>query len=476
MYPSIATYSTDSSGNVTGLVGPGGVNLLGFTSNPTIARGVLANYKAAIVAASDTVTNYELDALYGPLSTLVRSSVWPKLKELWIPLGTDATKGALVKLKGAAMSHVGMVTGDYNSATGITGDGIGKALNTNFNPTTAAVTAGEWGFGVFALKTTGGGILGGTLSGTTTYLSYNTSSDGKINNVGTGANNGPQTARWNAIQVGGGNITAWLDGYTHSTTAYSSGTLPNTALTLLAANSSFWSTQSISGYAAWTPSLTATEMRILAQFFEDANVALWRTAYQPTLVASGDSNTAGFGLGSPTTERWPVLACAALGLTEDNQGVSSSTMSDNDDGGSSSRWVTARKILNSSGRAPTLMTVALGTNDDRYKVSAANFLADYETWLTYQLSAGIDPRQICLFSPILATDVLSSASRQKQFGDIIYGLAVKYGTDFFDARAVSVTFQADNLHMNSAGHTALATAFVNYISSKSRTLIRAAKL
>ena len=62
MYPSIATYATDSAGNVTGLVGPGGVDAMGgyIKGNrspiPGVGGASLSLADVSIVSGAPTIT------------------------------------------------------------------------------------------------------------------------------------------------------------------------------------------------------------------------------------------------------------------------------------------------------------------------------------------------------------------------------------------------------------------------------------
>lgn len=156
--------------------------------SPTVAEGLVNTYKTRVVAASDTLSDNEVSSLRKALSVLVKSTAYEKLRELWVPMGTSATTGAMVKIisdpsSSTSMTPVNLVSGDYTKETGITGNGSTKYVNTGFNPTTAAVQADGWGFGVFSLNTTGSGVLAGTVTGSNTYLMYNSLSDSKFNNI-----------------------------------------------------------------------------------------------------------------------------------------------------------------------------------------------------------------------------------------------------------------------------------------------------
>jgi lysophospholipase L1-like esterase len=314
----------------------------------------------------------------------------------------------------------------------------------------------------------------GAVSGSVTLIGHpsNTQFQGVV------LTDGYQIPRFMAGQIAGASCTSWAGGYTTATASSAGATgRPNANLALLSYNGGFFSNQSICGYAVWTPSLTAAEMKELSNFFDAANLGLYRLGWQPSYVAIGDSNTSG-GIGGVTSaQRYGAIVAKSLTATEDNRGVSGSTMSAADNGGSTARWVATKQRDSTINRAGAFYTVMLGTNDDRFAVPAASFASDYETWLNYQFSAGFDPSQFILISPIAATDALSSASRQREFGRTVAALAARYGCGFFDAYPVTsqspTYFQADLLHLNATGHTALANGLLGYIASQmSATTVR----
>lgn len=471
----LAKFATDSSNNVTGLVGQGGKPVIQgdtydrgagmgrFTTtiNPAISAGLINTYRTAIATATDTVSAFELDAIKWPLARLMRSSIFAKLRVLWIPLGTDATKGALVPLIGSNFSAINLVLGDYSAYSGVTGNGTNKAINTNWNPNSVA---SSWGAGAFVTSLTASGVVFGTVANNNTFCAL-AAGGANINNVNVGTQK--QYPGFLAINHDGASGGSYLGGFEQTSAAIASATAPNSNITLLSTNSSFYSTQSISGFAAWAPSATADEIKELTMFFRNANLALGRLACQPSIVADGDSITYGFGLGSPTTSRYSKLLSTALGLTEDNQGSNGSAMSPA--GGAVASWLIDYKILRSAGRAPTLLIVALGTNDDQTDVPVTTFEADYRTWMGYQFAAGIDPGQIVMIAPFAATNAAATLSVLAAMRDVVKKLAIEFGAIFVDGYALTLGqssyFQADNLHLNEAGHSALTTEILRVLAT-----------
>lgn len=434
----------------------------------SISSAVLQNYRAAIVAAGSSIGQLELQALRDPLDRLIRSSVWPKLRELWLPLGADLT-AARVKIKSdatatASMALIGAPT--FNALAGVIGDGAAAALNTGFNPTTAALPVGDWGFGVLPVGLAASGILGGTLAGTNTYIAYSVGLGSTINNVG--INLHIQQPRLMSVQYTANTAQGWVGGWMQASGA-GAAALPNSALTLLSAGGGFWSSQTVAGYAVWSPALTAAELLSLQGFFDAVASALARNSLQASLVGCGDSNLAGSIGGITAAQRFLNIASKSLGLAEDNQGVANSVVSPAAGAGAGQNWLTGLPYVRSISRAGTLYVVMLGTNDDRYLVAPERFAADYEAWLAIQFASGFTPSQYILLSPPAATDPVSSLQRLAVYRDSIRSLARKYGCGFLDVYALTSGradyFQADNLHLNAAGHAAVGASLVAYVAT-----------
>ena len=462
--------STNNAINVLG-------GLCGYRP-PSIADGIISTFKSRLIASGDTVTDRELELIKTPLERLMRGNAYTsgKIRELWVPLGTSAVTGALVKLiadptAGNSMTSINLVAGDYSANGGITGNATNKAVNTGFNPTAAGVTASSWGFGVY-VKTTASGskLVAGTLAGTSTYIAYAQNGDSKINNI---LMNGTlQYPRFLAVQADTSEVQFYQGAYKKSSAAYASPTLSNSPITLLQGGNSFWSDQTVNGYCAWSPALTSEEMLEVVNFFDSVAMALGREGFKPKYTAIGDSNARGYVPpgGTAIASTYSALVSARLGLTEHNRGVDDSTMSNSASGGATN-WVAIQKNNATGATGSTFFTVALGTNDARYGVSIAEFLNDYENWLSDQFLNGFHPSQFILISPIAATDAATNQRLLSGYRSGIKEIAKKFGCGFYDAfNDTSITpgvFQSDNLHLNSAGHSLMASGILKEIAKSS---------
>jgi lysophospholipase L1-like esterase len=444
--------------------GNGIIRTGGRFATPAIARGIVITARTAIIAAGGTLMDQTL--LTDELECLIRSlgSEWTSIRELHIPLGSNLAS-SYVKLKNDSTASASLSSGAgtpvYDQYAGISCDGSTSYISTGLNPTTAGFSPTSWGFGVYANSLTGTGILGGDSSGTSTYLAYSGSNTSKLNGADV-----PhiQCGRWTAVQAGGGYVTTWTGGYKQASLVSGAASLPNAPLTLFAINSGgFKATNTLAGYAAWTPALSDSAMTSLSNFFDRVNSGLMRSTWRPSFVAVGDSNTAG-GIGGLTTaQRFSNIFSSRIGLTDDNQGVNSSVMSsDVNNANVSIRWITQRIIASSVARLPGLMSVMLGTNDDQYGVPLTSFYSDYLTWLNANIAAGVSPQSIILMSPPASTQSVSSQFRLQAMRDFISSTAASKGCGYVNVYGLTAgrndLFQGDLLHLNVAGQLAVADA------------------
>jgi lysophospholipase L1-like esterase len=445
---------------------------------PDIAAGILAGYSAAIVTAGSTITAYEIDALECELSIITSSSIWPKLRELWVPCGSSIA-GAYVKLKFDATAGRSMTASvtppTYTQATGMLGViASSTKLITGINPNTnTKFTDKDWGFGAFTINGINPahtGVIAGMDVGN--YVGYNLGGDA-INGVYPGnILTAPSGLR--SVQVGGGSAQSWYNSYFHSSIA-SAASNTNGVLNLLSTGVGFFSDNNIGGYACWSPSLTKVEFGLLANFFRKVNRKLRRAVVGNTLVAIGDSNTIGVN-GITTTQRWPYLVATSLGLAnnagaEINNGINGILMAPFS---GQADYYTSYPLVNSAQLIPPILTVQLGTNDMGFGVSSDNFKAYYSAFLDIQLAAGINMANLILIGPIWSSNVngtyVTTPAKAILFSAIVKGIAATYGCNFFDGYAITAPnsatwFQGDGLHLNVAGNTGFASALSTYISN-----------
>ena len=126
-----------------------------------------------IVAAGGSISWPTLYAASRFVRSCKAAGIWTKLNRVNLLCGNQLT-AALVPLKvgggSATETNVNFVSGDYTEATGITGNGTSKYLNTGFNPVTAGSSTSSFGMFMYASGTDSAGtsriLIGNQSSGT----------------------------------------------------------------------------------------------------------------------------------------------------------------------------------------------------------------------------------------------------------------------------------------------------------------------
>lgn len=467
------------------------LNLIASASRAALGGGVVSDVRARIAAAGGTIGSLHLDALNAYVGDLVASSLWPKLIELWVPLG-DQWAAAMVKLKVAsggasALTNSNGVTtaeADYKVLNGVqfvaNGTGTNKKLGTGLNPRTYFNnTVGQaWGLGIFTPSLTWNGIPIGAETNAELYVGNGGTSNmsATINNKngsmgGAAANNGAIAhGGWRATQYGADGVGRnWVNGCGEQTFSGTSPSAPaNAQIVLASCNNGFWSDAALQGYAIFTE-LTQEEMQTLAQFFLNVNEAVGRDAYRKEYCANGDSITAGNGATNAATDRRSVLVANRLGLVESNQGHSGSRM------GTQIAAVENYSILNNQvqhllGRRPLFWSIAHGINDISQVDDLDAVLLEYDNVMTRCKQANLIMENGMLCAPAYLDPVAYMArypnskwtqSRRDQFAAGVKKLAQKYGTRFVDfgegrMKNVPGVISADDLHPSTFGYSLMA--------------------
>ena len=467
-----------------------------------LSTNILSTYLANVTTATGTVPQSQLDAINPALSVLVKSTAWPKIRELWVPMGTANDAASLiasrVKLKfpvGAAniLTNVGLLAGDYTPLGGInTLAGAGKRLTTDFNPT-GNLVAGEQGFGAYVfgsgsrgtrnadvgpgaavISYTGyAGAAFGTNAASNMFLPLTSVAYGRI----AGANVPARShGRWRAMQQTAGVAQAWLGGWVEFSQANAAPTLANSVMSIAAVNvgdgSNF--SGSIGGYAIFDP-LTQTEMRALSDFFDAANIALGRAVLFEELCAVGDSNTfAGTGSGAApagSALRWPKLLSDSFGLIENNQGYGGGNIraTDANLGGN-----TVRRMLGLSARVNVVM---VGTNDIA-NAATAQALADYESFISAAQQVGIPNFMVLGIGTVdwvaaaaafAGTGYATNPHDNTQvpaWNTAVAAICARYAVPFFDISTIPNVLQSDGVHNSIASHASQSPAIRAAMSAK----------
>lgn len=436
----------------------------------SVAKNVVNTYRANITNNSGTISAQHLTALAAYLDPLVSSSAWPKIKELWVPLG-DQLAGMLVKLKypsalSAVLTHDNLTQGDYNPAVGLTG-GTNKRLKSSFNPATHFTTALS-GFGVFTLVDSWNqnSVLGGSTGGLSYFLSIGNNS--RLGNYtvsdGTGQHFRARGFQW--AQFRSGQFEAGT-GRRITVSATATPALNNDTFNVFSTGGSFYSDATVGGYALFE-AMTPEELGRLTLFFQRVNANCGRDVYAPNVSFIGDSITEGVGASSEAT-RWVNVFASKYGLAINNQGLGGYTLKAPQFPGPWGVYPLIERVYN---KPSTSYVIFIGTNDAYNYTAPPTHLQDFEstyrTMLDTLIADGISIKsQVVLVSPSWPSDAALTngitRARYESYVAKVAQIATDYEAPYVDAYATILAAGgqaalADTIHPNNAGHAAIAAA------------------
>jgi lysophospholipase L1-like esterase len=214
-----------------------------------------------------------------------------------------------------------------------------------------------------------------------------------------------------------------------------------------------------------------------------------RTIKKPTLSGKnfylyGDSITFGY-LASSNAARYSTLLCGYLGATEQNYGVSSSTLEKR----SPTDPLSATNMVDRVSTIPTKssgdggLLFMFGMNDWGYNgtnYNRTNFIADYNTIISNALSKSWSASDIVICSPsapnsdaiafydsINSTNSGPSLLTMLDFVGACENVAITNGTHFVNCyqvfSAASGVLNTDGVHPNDPGHLVIAKWIYNYL-------------
>lgn len=461
--------------------------------NVTLANGYVSSMRAAQGVNAD---ERHLSILAQFLGPLIASSAWPRIKELWVPLGANLT-GALVKIKfplggSSSWSASGFASGDYIPSVGLSGDGASKILTSSTSPSNSGVAVGDNGMAAFTNFNSWAGILAGVAGSPPNanfyYLGNNTTSSSESFNGATTSR--MQNGRMNFVQVSPTDnlMEAGIGGLVQSSNVMAQTTLPTGGLQLFGTGSAFFSNAAIMGFAHFS-SLNQTELGLLSRFFESVNYALGRCGNAMNFM--GDSYCVGVQIAQ--SARYSTIVAGALGLTEVNVGVASTTMAfaaNQGQGGptnTAAMWGFAPGTLGNAGTgllpsvlvgSPAYWHFNLGLNDLSYRGDLDAYITQYETTILQMNASGVSSNRIVFdgipFTP--SGSVVNSfytAQAAQAWEAALAALAAKHGCIFvplynlWNASNTGTFMQPDLVHPSPAGHALIANAILAAIASAS---------
>ncbi|CAB4182632.1 SGNH_hydrolase domain containing protein [uncultured Caudovirales phage] len=453
------------------MLGIGAINLAGDYYQSQ-AEQVVSAYSTAVVSAGGTIRTQSLNVIKRELVPLIRSGVYAKLKELWVPSG-DTLTSALVKLKtpgAASLTNSNFVSADYTEIGSLWAGATNanKKLSSDFNPSSNGLTATNMSVGFYSLSDTWTGVALGT-NNNVFYVGYT----GGGHQIGS---SNPTTVlgyRLKTLTAGVSNVTSATQNAIEKTVVVNA-TSPNGTIDLYSTNSSFFSNVRLGGYYV-SSALTTTELQVLSNFFDQVSIQLNRSINSKNLVLFGDSIVAGSGA-SVAAKQFSTMLAADLGLTEYNQGSGGSplqtTVTSPIAGSGRARYVTSVLV-----KFPEKAVILYGLNDARFDTDSANeyttarFETQYCEIIEGLLSAGFSPSQLILgtisYSNGTTTSGAAIATRAASFTASVLTVAEKYGIKVANVNAISNAAVAagypyintDLLHPNDSGHETIRRAF-----------------
>lgn len=209
------------------------------------------------------------------------------------------------------------------------------------------------------------------------------------------------------------------------------------------------------------------------------NVSAAPFAYSGNAYFYGDSNT----LAPAVTlqQRYSALICAALGMTENNFGISGGALEKQTpiDEAGGFNMIDSLVNIPTKGSGDTLLFFMYGTNDVAIyfpNYNTTNFLADYTTVLNNALSKGWSYNEIVIstipyIDPATYQSFFSGASvvdqaRVDAFNAVITGLASAHGMILVDTYNQTknnggAALLQNTLHYTADGHQVIAFGFLN---------------
>lgn len=153
-------------------------------------------WAAAVTANSGTYSASTLSAMSTLISALKAAGLWTKMA-CFGPLAGDQLAAALIQYKGgtwAAATNVNFVSGDYTEATGLTGNGSNKYLNTGFAQNTLTAASRHMATYDRVLPSANQASIGSDASGSNTWMLQNVAGSYSYFAAGNGANAGSAAA------------------------------------------------------------------------------------------------------------------------------------------------------------------------------------------------------------------------------------------------------------------------------------------
>lgn len=488
-------------------------------TRPDIARGLLATYVTNIAATSGAISVATLDKMAPWIAFLMRSTAWPKIRELWFPVGETSDAAGLatatVKLKypsgaAVALTNTGPFVGaDWSQTLALVNTvASGKKLVSDFNPSVQFASQGELGFATYMFGANARGIknadtgsganqiayagavgnAGGSNANSNYFTINGTSLIARISNGTTNTGVAAGMGRYRAVQQTAGVTQAWFGAYIGDQVANAAPSGNNTVYCVGGAAGSNEFPGSVGG-AAFFDTLTAAEHGDMTDFFDGLSIALGRNIFFEEVCCIGDSNTFVYGNGpqAPVApNRWMRALADELGLAEQNQGVPGARISPYD-GNLGTPTRIQQRMIGLSSRINLMMpgvndvadyssTPALATKLLNQLGSKSNSINNYELLIASAVLARVPNIMLLGLGkvnwPVAAALVGTSFAgvgvdrgQIQDWNQSVKALAAKYNVGFFDISGINVN-QTDGVHNTSACQAAIAAGIVGALRAQ----------
>lgn len=316
--------------------------------------------------------------------------------------------------------------------------------------------------------------------GDSTFSTAASNSNVVVSSMGITPNMSPHIA---GLFRSGGNFYSFFDGVQGPSTAATNFTANQAYLATFRGTSTFLNGV-ICEVIAYNRALTPAEVNQVGNYLSVKWGPTWTSFPVGSLVAFGDSVTAGFAA-STVNNRWTNLLASQLNYSLLNQGASGTVLQNSNNSGGTpfpnngrDRYVADLTGVNKRDR----VYILYGLNDLRYTaapatMNLANYINDYQEIITGLLGAGYTVNDIYLGSPPYITTAGystgsagftgSNATIHQAYVDAVRQLAVTnnvYYSDVYQAmknNGGDSLIDADQIHPNDAGMQVIYQSFLS---------------
>lgn len=432
-------------------------------------------YTAEIAITSAAISSVESDAVTALLQDLATENLATKIRYLSL-LSGDAFAFRVPVIGSANLTDTGSPTVSYGRKTGLSMTGTQQSgLRTGFIATANGLTARNHSKGVYLLQTGNAGIpfgSGGSFgnSSNSAYLLF-----GGFSRLGGVSLPHPNNLGLQSISANNATVRThnrYLQVASAANPATETAGTESVLLNHFNGSNNFLSNSTI-GAAFESTALTQRETGIVSGILDRYHFLIGRKQALSGIFF-GDSITSGVGV-SETGNRYSSQVAAALGIGENNQGLSGTCLQSGSFDGtvvpSINRYQSS--IINNANRSHVF--IMLGTNDAHKGAdyTPALFTVALTQVISDCLNAGIYRKNIFLATIPWATAATytvpgTGLAWAEQYVQAIKDVATSQGVNLVDVYAATYNrtdLFSDGLHPNDPGAQIIAGAFIDAFHS-----------